>query len=102
MLSLGAFGIYGFGGLYSAYALSSKTVDEISDLTAKDFYSGFYSRLDYGFNFGAGIELLKKIQLGTTWSKGLRNTANTDKPEDLTVPVKSTNRVYSINLVYLF
>jgi len=101
-LSLGFIGVYGFGGLYGGYVLSSKTVDEILDVTVVGKYSGFTSRIDFGYNFGAGLELLKKIQLGATWSKGLKNTSNFNQPEDMTVPFKSTNGVYSINLVYLF
>ena len=99
-LSFGLVGIYGFGGIYGSYALSGKTVDESTNSIQNATYSGFSDRLDYGYNVGAGIEFFKKIQLGTTLSQGLKNTATAIAG----VPTPSTtkNRMYSINLVYLF
>ena len=30
------------------------------------------SHIDYGYNFGAGVELFKKIQFGASLAKGLK------------------------------
>ena len=99
-LSVGMLGIYGFGGVYGGYALSEKTVDESTNNTQNAIYPTFGDHVDYGYNFGAGVELFKKIQFGASLSRGLKNTAT--GIEGLPTPTKTTNRVYSVNLVYLF
>ena len=99
-LKFGLIGIYGFGGIYGGYELSGKTVDEITNNFQNVTYPGFQNHLDYGYNFGAGIELFKKIQLGATFSQGLKNTSSTIV--GLPMPAKTTNKVVSVNLVYLF
>ncbi len=99
-LTLGFIGVYGFGGMYGGYELSGKTVDEVTNNIKTITYSSFTNHVDYGYNFGAGIELFKKIQLGATLSQGLKNTSTTTV--GLPIPTKTTNRVYSVNLVYMF
>ena len=99
-LSLGLIGIYGFAGIYGAYALSGKTVNEKTNSILKTSYSAFKDHLDYGYNFGAGFEFFKKIQFGATISQGIKNTSTA--VNGLPTPTTSTNRVYSVNLVYLF
>ncbi|HET7733730.1 MAG TPA: outer membrane beta-barrel protein, partial [Paludibacter sp.] len=99
-LTLGFVGIYGTAGIYGGYALSGKTVDEVSNNIQGETFSSVMDHVDYGYNFGAGVELFRKIQLGATWSQGLKNTANTNI--GLPTPTNATNRVFSINLVYLF
>jgi len=99
-LILGLIGVYGFGGLYGAYALSGKTVDETTNSTQNVTFTTLKDHMDYGYNVGAGIELFKKIQLGATLSRGLKNTSTAIV--GLPTPTKATNRVYSVNLVYLF
>jgi hypothetical protein len=99
-LSFGLFGVYGFGGLYGGYALSSRTVDETTNDTQSEAFSTFKDRVDYGYNVGAGVELFKKIQFGATLSQGLKNTSTT--VVGVPTPTTATNRVYSVNLVYLF
>jgi hypothetical protein len=98
-LTLGFVGLYGFGGIYGGYALSKKTVDETADATENETFASKIDRLDYGVNFGAGVELFKKIQLGATWSQGLKNTSNSGLI--LPLPTTTTNRVFSVNLVYM-
>lgn len=99
-LSLGFLGIYGSAGIYGSYALSGITVNEISNSRQNESYPGFMDRMDFGYNLGIGIELFKKIQLGGTWSEGLKNTANSNMY--LPLPTTATNRVFTVNLVYLF
>jgi hypothetical protein len=94
-LTLGFIGIYGIAGVYGGYALSGKIVDEIKEVTENETFQSFMDHVDYGYNFGAGIELFKKIQLGGTWSQGLKNTSNS-------TTTTTNNRVFSINLVYVF
>lgn len=98
--NLGIIGIYGIAGLYGGYALSGKTVNETANTIQNETFSSFIDHADYGYNFGAGVELFKKIQLGATWSEGLKNTSSTNT--DLPTPTTATNRVFSVNLVYLF
>jgi hypothetical protein len=98
--TLGFIGIYGIAGIYGGYALSEKTVNEITNVIQEQAFQSYKDRVDYGFNLGAGLELFNKIQLGTNWSQGLRNTAFTNT--GLPTPSFATNRVFTINLVYLF
>lgn len=99
-LSLGLIGIYGTAGIYAGYALSGKTVNESNSETLNHTYPTFMEHLDYGYNFGGGLELFRKIQFGATWSQGLKNTAASIA--GLPIPTKSTNKVFSINLTYMF
>jgi len=68
-LTLGFIGFYGFGGIYGGYALSGKTVNETDNTSENETFLTFTEHVDYGYNFGAGIELFKKIQLGGTMSQ---------------------------------
>ncbi|MDP4241095.1 MAG: porin family protein [Bacteroidota bacterium] len=99
-LSLGILGLYGFAGIYGGYALNGKTVNETTNEIQNETYAGFMNHVDYGYNFGAGVELFRKIQLGTTLSQGIKNTSTaiTGVP----TPSTATNKVYTVNLVYLF
>jgi len=99
-LSFGLVGVYGFGGVYGGYALSGKTVDESTNSTQNTAYATQNDHMDYGYNVGAGVEMFKKIQFGATLSQGLKNTSVAIV--GLPTPTKATNRVYSVNLVYLF
>jgi len=99
-LTLGFIGIYGIAGVYGGYALSGKTVDEIANVVQNETFQSFMDHVDYGFNLGAGLELFKKVQLGTAWSQGVRNTSFTNTL--IPIPSFATNRVFTINLVYLF
>jgi opacity protein-like surface antigen len=99
-LTLGFIGIYGTAGIYGGYALSGKTVDETTNTTEIQSFQTFMDHLDYGWNLGAGVELFKKIQFGATWSEGLKDTSVSNPW--LPTPKKASNRVFSLNLVYLF
>lgn len=98
-LSLGVIGIYGFGGIYGGYALSGKVVDEMSNSTQSEIFASSTDRMDYGYNFGAGLEIFKKIQLGATWSQGVKDISNTNI--GLPTSTKTSNRVLTINIIYL-
>ncbi|MEI8271993.1 MAG: outer membrane beta-barrel protein [Paludibacter sp.] len=99
-LMLGFISIYGTAGVYGSYELSGKTVNEITDATQNSTYPTFMDHVDYGYNLGLGLELFKKMQFGGTWSQGIKNSPalTTGLPSALT----SSNRVFSINLVYMF
>lgn len=91
---VGLVGVYGFGGIYGGCALSGSTVTESTSTTEKEAYKTFADRVDYGYNFGAGVELFRKIQLGGTWSNGIKSTSNADS--------SFKNKVFTMNLVYMF
>ena len=99
-LSLGVVGVYAFGGVYGGYSYSGKVVDEKANTSQIETFSTTADRIDYGYNFGGGLEIFRKIQLGATWSRGLKDTSNTNV--GLPVSTKATNKVMSFNLVYLF
>ena len=99
-LTLGFIGVYGIAGLYGGYELSGKTVNEITDATQESTYPTFMDHIDYGYNLGFGLELFRKIQLGGTWSQGIKTSTATTA--GLPTAASSSNRVFSVNLVYLF
>ncbi|MFA5046355.1 MAG: outer membrane beta-barrel protein, partial [Paludibacter sp.] len=70
-ISIGFIGFYGFGGVYGGYELNGKVVDEIVGTTQDETFQTFMDHVDYGYNFGAGVELFRKVQLGATWSQGV-------------------------------
>lgn len=110
----GVVGIFGTAGIYGAYALNGKTVFEsdIPSLLKEDSFDGFMDRIDYGYSFGGGIELIRKLQIGASWSQGLqKKDANKSILEMITTEsggiapnLKSTskNRAFSVTLTYLF
>ncbi len=85
---------------YSTPNKGGKTVNEITDATQDSTYPAFMDHVDYGYNLGLGLELFRKIQLGGTWTQGIKTTPSTIV--GLPTPLTSSNRVFSINLVYLF
>lgn len=106
----GVVGLYGNAGIYGAYALKGKTVFEsdIATLVKEDTFDGFMDRIDYGYSFGGGIELVRKLQIGVNYSQGLQKR-DTDKSileklDDGGLNLKATNtsKVFSISLTYLF
>lgn len=101
-LSMGIIGIYGTAGIYGSYELSGKTVNEDvePDIAIPSTYLTFMDHVDYGYNLGLGIELFNKLQLGGTWSQGVKTSPTAIN--GLPTPITSSNRVFSINLVYLF
>lgn len=99
-LCFGFLGIYGIAGIYGGYALSSHVVDEVLNTTQDETFASFADHLDYGYNLGAGIELFKKIQLGGTWTQGIKSITYSNSI--LPTPTLATNRVFSVNLVYIF
>ena len=110
----GVVGLFGTAGIYGAYALKGKTVFEsdITTLIQEESFDSFMDRIDYGYSYGGGVELLRKIQLGLQWSKGLqkrdasKNILDKIKTESggiaPNLTAKSSSSVFSITLTYLF
>jgi hypothetical protein len=99
-ISMGFIGLYGMAGVYGGYILNGKTVNETTNNVQTQTFQTFVDHVDYGYNLGLGLELFKKIQFGLNWSQGIRNTTNSIA--GLPTPTNTTNRVYTVNLVYLF
>lgn len=110
----GVVGIYGTAGIYGAYALKGKTVFEsdIATLIYEESFDSFMDRIDYGYSYGAGIELVRKLQIGLQWSQGLQkrdaNKSILDKISTESggiapnLTAKSTSKAFSVTLTYLF
>lgn len=98
-VSLGFLGIYGTAGIYAGYALSAKTGDETYNVWEAQPFQTFMNHLDYGWNIGLGLELFKKIQLGGTWTQGIKDTGMYGLLQP--TPLSSFNRVFTINLIYM-
>ncbi|MBN2766554.1 MAG: outer membrane beta-barrel protein [Paludibacteraceae bacterium] len=96
-LKLAFLGIYGYGGLYTGYALNGKKVDETQNSTQEIGFQDFMNRVDFGYNIGVGVEFFRKIQFGATWSQGLKKLHTSGNKNE-----ESINRVFSVNLTYLF
>lgn len=109
----GIIGVYGTAGIYGAYALKGKSAFEsdIVTLIHEESFDSFMNRIDYGYSYGGGVELLKKIQLGFQWSQGLQKIdANRNILDKITnesgntVPnltAKTSLKVFSVSLTYL-
>lgn len=110
----GALGIYGTAGLYGSFALKGKTVFEgIHEATHKEMFHRFADRLDYGYSLGAGVELVKKLQIGASWSQALQKKDASKSLIELiktetggAVPnveaAKNRTSVFAVTLTYLF
>ena len=96
---LGFATLYATSGLYAAYFVSGKDVAQ--NTTQSLLIDEFANRLDFGYSFGGGLELFRKIQLGASWSRGLRSN-NAAYTSTLTGITTSQNNVFSVNLSYLF
>ncbi len=107
-------GAYASAGVYGGIAINRVTDVESKLKTLKKqshSFNEFTDRIDYGFNFGLGVELIKKIQIGFNWSEGLKKIdANKDFIEVLTTngytikpnfEPKTKNRVFSVSLTYM-
>ncbi len=94
-------GAYASGGIYGAYLLSGKSVDETVNSIENMSFRGVMERLDYGYSLNAGIEVLRQMQLGLSWTHGLKYFLNSLSSKNTTEENKD-NRVFSINLTYLF
>lgn len=104
--SFGPVGVFAVAGIYGDYALSGKTVLEAANeqIERKESFNDFSRRLDYGITFGGGVEFIKKIQLGATWSSALQKKNQSD---DFKTVIKdfqpqTRSRVFSVNLTYIF
>ncbi len=96
-LTLGVIGVYGIAGIYGSYELNGETVNEgvePNEIT-NTLYNAFLDHIDYGYNLGFGLEFFNKVQIGGTWTQGIRNTSRNEDS-------KIKNKVFSVNLVYLF
>ncbi len=100
-LSFGILGIYGYAGVYGGYLLDGKTVNEKEDEVLNMTFSRFMDKLDYGYTLGAGIELLKKIQIGASWAQGIKTNPISVQRTSSTIS-NSKNNTFSVNLTYLF
>lgn len=92
-LSIGIIGIYGCAGLYAGYLFEGKTVSEAKKEVEYMSFTDFTDRLDYGYSWGFGVELMNKLQIGATWSRGIKS--NNEK-------ATAKNSLFSVGLVYLF
>lgn len=97
----GPIGLYAYAGMYGSYLLRAKSILDGESADAKLALGGFAERLDYGYAVGAGIEVLRKFQLGVSWNDGLKNIADAYKHTDLKIS-SAKNRMLSVNLVLLF
>ncbi|HNZ61713.1 MAG: PorT family protein [Paludibacteraceae bacterium] len=98
----GDIGLFGFGGVYGAYALNGQKISETLESRSKEnfTYPDFKNHIDYGYTFGAGIQFFKKIQIQATWNQGLKNLTNYLNGEKEVFSTK--NKIFSVNLSYLF
>jgi len=94
-------GAYASGGVYGAYLLSGKSVNETTTSVDDMSFKSVLERFDYGYSLNAGIEVLKQVQIGLSWTHGLKYYISSLYNGETTFENKD-NRVFSINLTYLF
>lgn len=92
-LKFGLVSIFLSGGIYGSCVLTSKSTNVTDNTTNEKTFEEFSDRVDYGYNYGTGIELLQKIQIGCNWTNGIKSL-NSDFST-----IK--NKVFSLSLVYL-
>lgn len=110
----GVVGVFGTAGVYGAYALKGKTVFEsdLPTLIKEDSFESFMDRIDYGYSYGAGVELVRKLQIGAHWSQGLqkrdtnKNILDVIQTESggIAPNLKATSMLksFSVTLTYMF
>jgi len=86
-------GAYGTFGLFGGYILTGKSANETENTSESMTFPTLLDRFDYGYCMSAGVELFRKVQLGLSWTHGLKNVMSTTAKD---------NRVFSINMTYLF
>ncbi|VBB45879.1 conserved exported hypothetical protein [uncultured Paludibacter sp.] len=103
-INIGPIGVFGLAGIYGDYALNGKTVVEALNYEKKQSFDDVMDRIDYGYTLGLGVEALKKIQLGLNWSRALKKKDASKSFSDINNYQldKSTARLFSVNLTYLF
>lgn len=102
-VKLGFLAIYGYGGMYAGYLISGKSTNETQNTSENISLSGFKSALDYGYNLGMGFEFFNKIQLGASWSQGLKEISSEFSNSNSNSNSNDCyNRVFSVNLCYMF
>lgn len=103
---------YAFNGKVAVEAATDAAGQKITSLEKEqdmDFKSS-YDNLDQGLDFGAGAEILEKVQLGVYYNLSLKNTSSNSSVKDLVngsydasgFDLSSKSRVLSFRLTYLF
>lgn len=87
------------------------TIPELEKETKMDF-SKSYTSLDDGIDFGFGLEVLKRLQIGAYYYISLKNSSTENAVNDLLnenykvnpgdFDISSKNRLFSIRATYLF
>lgn len=93
-------GIYGTCGLYGGYVMNGKTVNETENSIENMSFQSVINRFDYGCSLGGGIEFFRKINLGLSWTQGLKNMINQIITKS-SAESNTDNRVFSVNLTYI-
>lgn len=101
-ITFGPIGLYAYAGLYGSYLVRAKTVfDDDSNSDPKLELGEFKDRIDYGYSVGAGIELLRKVQVGANWNSGFKDISSVYAPTPMKI-TSGKNRVFSVNVTLLF
>ena len=100
----GKFGLFAYGGMFASCMVTGKTVyDEAEGTKEKWKLDNFNSRFDYGYSVGAGIDVLRKLQVGFNYSHSLENLLPVQYVNERMSSVSSIyNKMYSVNVTFLF
>lgn len=95
LYELGPVGFYAHTGLYAACLTNAIYQEEAVKRELQ--ISDFSDRMDYGYNVGVGVELVKKVQIGFNWSAGFRNISHLYQGIDTNIN-KCRNRGFSVTV----
>lgn len=91
---------FGFGTLLGAYIAAGPQFG-FNIGNKKGFMSYDLKKNNTTFNVGAGLKLLKHVQVGVNYNFALSRTATIDIPE-LNETIKIKNNTWQVSLAYLF
>ncbi len=109
----GIFNLFTISGIYGSYALNGKTVFETEwkEIIIQDNFNDLLDRLEYGYNLGGGVEILRKIQLGISLHGGLQMSKKNKNIGDVielengvllpNIERSKSNKSIAISLTYL-
>lgn len=95
------FGMFGLGKIVSPFIT---TGPDFSFLCSKqNFHDAWHSRkFDFGWNVGAGVQLLNKVQVAASYGFGLTKSSNALNGDAVWKDIDGKNRTWTITLAYLF
>ncbi len=90
---------FGLGGMFGAYIAAARSLALISVI--KRFFMDYeLKKNNTTFNVGAGVKLIRHIQIGVNYNFALSHTATIETTNEEVIKIK--NNTWQVSLAYLF